>query len=171
MKKKSAGILPYRKQNDTYEVFLVHPGGPFWAKKDLHSWSVTKGEFNDQEEPFKAAIREFKEETSFDINGDFLELNSVKQPSGKILYAWAVESNLDAKGIKSNFFELEWPPKSGKVKKFPEVDKAEWFSFEIAKLKILKGQIPILEQLAEKLGIIIQDVSYNDNSNEQLLLF
>lgn len=171
MSKKSAGILVYRKTDQNYKVFLVHPGGPFWAKKDLNSWSIPKGEFEEDENPLIAAKREFKEETSFNISGDFVELETVKQPSGKIIYPWAIEGNLDASKIKSNNFELEWPPKSGKMKEFPEIDKAEWFSFEIAKHKILKGQIPILEQLANILDVEIKDIPYNENSHGQLSLF
>ena len=152
MAKKSAGILAYRKTENEYEVLLVHPGGPFWAKKDLNAWSVPKGEFEEGEAPLKAAIREFKEETSHDISGEFLELDPVKQPSGKIVYTWAVEADVDASNIRSNTIEIEWPPRSGKKKVIPEVDKAGWFTFEEAKHKILIGQIPVLEQLANKLG-------------------
>jgi predicted NUDIX family NTP pyrophosphohydrolase len=152
MKKRSAGILPYRRKSDHYEVFLVHPGGPFWANKDLNAWSVAKGEPDGDEELFVAAIREFREETGLDISGDFMELDPVVQPGGKTVYTWAVESDTDAFRVQSNLFEMEWPPRSGKSKKFPEVDKAGWFSFDIARQKIVKGQVPILDQL-EKLLI------------------
>lgn len=152
MPKKSAGILVYRKTNGEYEVMLVHPGGPFWAKKDLNSWSVPKGEFNDDEEPLTAAKREFMEETGFNPEGDFIKLEPVKQSGGKMVYVWCVEFNIDASAVKSNLFSLEWPPKSGKMKEFPEIDRAEWFSFSIAKTKILTGQVPMLEELEAILG-------------------
>ena len=147
MQKKSAGILVFRKTQDEYEYLLVHPGGPFWAKKDLKSWSVPKGEFEEEEEPLVAAKREFEEETGFKITGEFIELIPVKQPSGKIIFIWAVEGEIDAPDIKSNLFKMEWPPRSGAFKEFPEIDKAGWFDFETAKQKILSGQIPILENL------------------------
>lgn len=151
MPKKSAGILVFRKNKGEYEVLLVHPGGPFWAKKDLNSWSVPKGEFGDDEDAFSAAKREFKEETGFWPEGEFIKLDVVKQPGGKLIHTWAVEGDIDASKVKSNLFKLEWPPKSGSFKEFPEIDRAEWFTFEIARKKILKGQVPILENLAEKL--------------------
>jgi len=152
MPKKSAGILVFRKNHEEYEVLLVHPGGPFWAKKDLNSWSVPKGEFEDDEEPLSAAKREFEEETGFAIDGKFIELFPVKQASGKIIYIWAVQGDIDISGVTSNLFKLEWPPKSGAFKEFPEIDRAEWFVFETAKQKILSGQIPILENLQKILG-------------------
>jgi len=147
MQKKSAGILVYRKTKEVYEVLLVHPGGPFWAKKDLNSWSIPKGEFEDDEEPLGAAKREFEEETGFRIEGEFIEQLPVKQPSGKLIYSWAVEGDIDAFKVKSNLFKMEWPPRSGTFKEFPEIDRAEWFSFEAAQQKIISGQIPILENL------------------------
>jgi predicted NUDIX family NTP pyrophosphohydrolase len=147
MPKKSAGVLVYRKTKEEYEVLLVHPGGPFWARKDLNSWSIPKGEFEDDEEPIDAAKREFEEETGFKIEGKFIELNPVKQPSGKLIYSWAVEGDIDASEVKSNLFKMEWPPRSGAFKEFPEIDRAEWFDFETAKQKVLSGQIPILENL------------------------
>jgi predicted NUDIX family NTP pyrophosphohydrolase len=153
MGKKSAGILVYRKNKDEHEVFLVHPGGPFWAKKDLNSWSIPKGEFDDDEEAFAAAKREFNEETSYEIRGEFIKLEPIKQPGGKMIYAWAVKAELDETKIKSNLFKLEWPIKSGNFKEFPEIDKAKWFSFKTAKHKMLKGQLPILENMANMLGI------------------
>jgi predicted NUDIX family NTP pyrophosphohydrolase len=149
MKKPSAGILPYRKKNSGHEVFLVHPGGPYWAKKDLHSWSVTKGEFEENEEPFATALREFREETGYGISGEFLALDPVKLPGGKIIYTWAVEADFDATNISSNYFSLEWPPKSGKMMNFPEVDRGGWFTFGEAADKIFKGQLPILKQLED----------------------
>ncbi len=151
MAKTTAGILPYRKREGTWEVFLVHPGGPFWKNKDRHAWSVGKGEPEEGEDLFHAAQREFREETGLDIEGDFIRLEPVKQPGGKVVHAWAVEADLDTSVIKSNNFRMEWPPKSGKMQEFPEVDKAGWFPLEEAKEKIHKGQVPLLEQLAEKL--------------------
>jgi predicted NUDIX family NTP pyrophosphohydrolase len=151
MAKKSAGILIYRKIDGEYEVLLVHPGGPFWAKKDLNSWSVPKGEFEDDEEPLAAAKREFEEETGIAVTGEFIELEPVKQLSGKIIYTWATEGDPDISNIKSNLFELEWPPKSGNFKEFPEVDRAGWFTFDMAEEKIITGQIPILKSLRNRI--------------------
>jgi predicted NUDIX family NTP pyrophosphohydrolase len=147
MSKKSAGILVFKKIHGLTEVLLVHPGGPFWAKKDLNSWSVPKGEFEEPEDPFNAAMREFREETGFSPRGEYIALETVKQPSGKLVITWAVEDDIDATKIKSNIFKMEWPPKSGSFKEFPEIDRAEWYSLETAKAKIVKGQIPILENL------------------------
>jgi predicted NUDIX family NTP pyrophosphohydrolase len=147
MTKKSAGILVYRKNAEEYEVLLVHPGGPFWVKKDLNSWSLPKGEFEDEEEPLTAAKREFEEETGFSVEGEFIELTPVKQPSGKLIYSWAVKGDLDASIVKSNLFKMEWPPRSGVYREFPEIDRAEWFDFETAEQKIISGQIPIIENI------------------------
>lgn len=147
MSKKSAGILVYRNNHGETEVLLVHPGGPFWANKDLNAWSVPKGEFEESEDPFNAAIREFIEETGFLPEGEFISLESVKQPGGKLIYTWAVTGDFDASIAKSNLFKMEWPPKSGTLKEFPEADKAAWFNLETAKTKIIKGQIPVLENL------------------------
>lgn len=128
MLKKSAGILLYRINSSKLEVLLVHPGGPYWAKKDAGVWSVPKGEFEEVEDPLEAAKREMKEETGIKIKGNFIELTPVKLKSGKMIYAWAVCGDCEAENITSNTFELEWPPKSGKREIFPEVDKAEWFT-------------------------------------------
>lgn len=152
MPKQSAGILLYRIASERVEVFLVHPGGPFWAKKDDGAWSIPKGEFADGEEPLEAAKREFTEETSFSIEGMFTPLSPVKQLSGKIVYAWAVEGDVDAGTIRSNTFSMEWPRGSAKTKSFPEIDRAEWFDLDSAKVKILKGQLGLLEQLSKKLS-------------------
>ena len=151
MAKKSAGILLYRIENKVPEVFLVHPGGPFWAKKDQGAWSIPKGEFDDIEDPLDAAKREFEEETGMKISGEFIDLNPIKQKSGKIVYAWAIEGNIDPAKIKSNEFEIEWPPKSGKMKTFPEIDKAEWFNLHDAKKKIIESQSALIRELAMKL--------------------
>ena len=147
-KKESAGILMYRWRNSTLEVFLVHPGGPFWAKKDAGSWSIPKGELSEGEDRLNAAKREFREETGFLPEGNFLALAPIKQTAGKLVYGWAVRGDCDAKRIVSNTFSMEWPPRSGKRRDFPEVDRAEWFTMEVAKEKILKGQVSFLEELS-----------------------
>ena len=126
-------------RDEEIDVFLVHPGGPFWAKKDAGAWSIPKGEF-ETEQPLVAAMREFEEETGLKISGDFIELKPVKQKGGKIVYAWAVEADFDASDIQSNMFKLEWPPKSGVMRDYPEVDRAGWFDLETAKLKMLASQ-------------------------------
>lgn len=152
MPKQSAGILLYRIASGRIEVFLVHPGGPFWAKKDDGAWSIPKGEFADGEEPLEAAKREFQEETGSSVEGTFIPLNPVKQPSGKTVYAWAVEGDIDAETVHSNTFSMEWPKGSAKTKSFPEIDRADWFDLDTAKVKILKGQLGLLEQLASNLS-------------------
>src|SRR5687767_12096048 len=147
MKKKSAGILLFRFKNNSLQVLLAHPGGPFWAKKDLQSWSIPKGEFDEDEEQLAAALRELEEETGIKAEGDFIELTPVKQKSGKIIYAWGVQQDADTSTFKSNLFEMEWPPRSGKMKSFPEVDRIEWFTIAEAAEKIIEGQKPILAEL------------------------
>ena len=149
-KKQSAGLLLYRTGKNLLEVFLVHPGGPFWKNKDEGAWSIPKGEFEDNEEPLQAAIREFLEETGKIVSGRFLKLNPVKQKSGKNVLAWALEKNIDAAHIVSNNFEMEWPPHSGKFQNFPEVDKGEWFLISEAKKKINVAQVSLLTELEEK---------------------
>jgi predicted NUDIX family NTP pyrophosphohydrolase len=148
--KKSAGLLLFRETAAGLEVLLVHPGGPFWAKKDDGSWSIPKGEFGDGEEPLAAAKREFEEEMGVAPAGDFIPLKSLKQPSGKLVFAWALRSDFDPSRLKSNMFSMEWPPRSGRQQEFPEVDKAAWFGVEAARRKILKGQEPFLDQLLLK---------------------
>lgn len=152
MKKQSAGILMYRFRERRLELFLVHPGGPFWAKKDLGSWSIPKGEYGDHEDPFEVAQREFAEETGCRVEGRFRELNLIRQPGGKQVRAWVVEGDCDAASITSNTFSIEWPPRSGRQAEFPEVDRAGWFGVEEAKEKILKGQVGLIEQLCQLLG-------------------
>jgi predicted NUDIX family NTP pyrophosphohydrolase len=142
----------YRFKDSQLEVFLVHPGGPFWSKKDEGAWSIPKGEYEEGEDPFEVAKREFKEETGYEASGDFISLSPLKQPSRKIIIAWALEGDFDAGKIKSNTFTMEWPLRSGKYAKFPEVDRAGWFSISVAKRKILKGQVGFVEQLCEKFG-------------------
>ena len=126
---------------------LVHPGGPFWVNKDLGAWSIPKGLIEENEPPLEAAKREFKEETGFEVNGDFIELGSLKQPSKKIIHAWALEQDIDTTKIVSNSFELEWPRNSGQVREYPEIDKGKWFAIEEAKLKISKGQVKFIDIL------------------------
>jgi len=148
--KTSAGILLFRLNKKKPEVFLVHPGGPFWKNKDEGAWWIPKGEYDESEDPLKAAIREFEEETGITLSGDFIPLSTVKLKSGKYVKAWALEKDLDPAKIKSNTFLLEFPPKSGRQIEVPEVDKAEWFSLEDAKVKVNIGQVPLLEELATK---------------------
>jgi len=145
----SAGILLYRFKNEKLEVMLVHPGGPFWTKKDNAAWSIPKGLFEENENPLEAAKREFKEETGLEVQGEFIELGKLKQPSRKIVQAWAIENDLDESKIRSNTFTLEWPKNSGIVIEYPEIDKAGWFDIEQAKTKITKGQLGFLEKLVD----------------------
>lgn len=154
MPKKSAGILPFREVSGRLEVLLVHPGGPFWTKKDEGAWSIPKGEFEDNEDPLEAAKREFAEETGFAPDGAPIPLQPLRQPSGKLVYAWAMECDVDPAGLRSNAFSLEWPPKSGRYQEFPEIDRAAWLTVEAAGRKILKGQAAFLVQLQEKLRSI-----------------
>ncbi len=149
MPKKSAGLLMYRRRRGALEVFLVHPGGPFWQKKDAGSWSIPKGEYMPGEDPLEAAKREFQEETSFKASGEFIPLTPRKQPSGKIISAWAFEGDGDASAIKSNTFLMEWPPRSERQQEFPEVDRAGWFSIPVAREKIIKGQSGFLDELTQ----------------------
>jgi len=145
--KKSAGLVMYRFKDSRLEVLLVHPGGPFWAKKDDGAWSIPKGEYSDDEEPLRVAKREFNEETGHEADGNFIPLKPIRQTGGKVINAWAVEGDCDAGMIKSNTFTMEWPPRSGKQAEFPEIDRAGWFSVNRAKQKILKGQRGFLEEL------------------------
>lgn len=159
MSKKSAGILPYRKVNGRLQVFLVHPGGPFWAKKDEGAWSVGKGEYEDDESPFDAALREFEEETGHKPGGNFVPLTPIKQPSGKLVSAWAVEDDWDLSGFRSNRFTMEWPRGSGKMAEFEEVDRVEWLDIAVAAKKILPGQLGFLDQLTKHaLGLELAEI-------------
>lgn len=150
-KQLSAGIVLYRKRETGIEVLLVHPGGPFWAKKDDGAWSIPKGEYVEGEDPLSVAKREFYEETGSELNGLCVELSPAKQPSGKIIRAWAIEGNLDASRIRSNSFSLEWPPKSGRVQSFPEIDRALWCDLALARQKLLPGQRVLLDELAQRM--------------------
>ena len=145
--KNTAGLLVFRRRAGRLDVLLVHPGGPLWAKKDEGAWSIPKGEFTDDEDPLSAARRECKEELGATPAGDFTALNPVRQASGKIVYAWAVESDFDASTFRSNTFQMEWPPRSGRQQEFPEVDRAEWFTMDEARRKMNPGQVPLLDQL------------------------
>jgi predicted NUDIX family NTP pyrophosphohydrolase len=151
MPKRSAGLILYRRRNRDIEVFLVHPGGPFWAKKDLASWSIPKGEYTESEDSLAAAKREFHEETGFDVDGTFTPLGELKQSSGKIVSAWAIEGDCDPAQLRSNTFQLEWPPRSGKHIEVPEVDRGAWFSIEEARTKLFTGQLAFLDTLLAKL--------------------
>ena len=148
--RKSAGILLYRRRAGELEVLLAHPGGPFWAKRDLGAWTLPKGEIDEGEDPHAAARREFVEETGFEIGDSGIALQPVKQPSGKTIYAWAVEGDCDAAAARSIAFRMEWPPKSGKEEEFPEIDKVEWFAIPEAERRILPGQAPFLAQLRSR---------------------
>ncbi|MEO6150989.1 MAG: NUDIX domain-containing protein [Mucilaginibacter sp.] len=151
MPKQSAGILLYKMVDKKPLVFLVHPGGPFWKNKHEGAWSVPKGEFTDEEDALAAAKREFEEETSQTITGEFIALEPVRQKSGKIIYTYAVEGDLDTDNIVSNVFDLEWPPRSGKTISISEVDKGDWFDVKTARKVINPGQVPLLDNLIKVL--------------------
>jgi predicted NUDIX family NTP pyrophosphohydrolase len=152
-KKISAGILLYRIVSERLEVFLVHPGGPFWAKRDKGSWSIPKGELIEGTGLLETAKREFLEETGSPIDGVFTELTPARQAGGKLVFAWAVRGDIDASSVKSNTFSMEWPPRSGKQQVFPEIDRGEWFTAQDAVEKILAGQLGLIDELQRKLGI------------------
>ena len=151
MLKRSAGLLMYRRSRGTLEVLLVHPGGPFWKKKDVGSWSIPKGEYEAGEEPLAAATREFQEETGLVAEGPYTPLTPIRQQGGKLVQAWAFEGDCDAESLKSTTFSLEWPPGSGRRREFPEVDRAGWFSLGEARRKILPAQADLLDDLAVKM--------------------
>lgn len=145
--KQSAGVLLYRFIDGNHEFLLAHPGGPFWSKKDPGVWTIPKGEFQlSEEEPLQAAKREFEEETGLKPLGDFIALTPLKQKSGKVIYAWALKGDLDSTHFLSNTFEMEWPPKSGRVQQFPEIDRLEWFSTTVAREKIIPGQRAFIDE-------------------------
>lgn len=150
--KNSAGILLYRKKSGRLEVFLVHLGGPYWVNKDAGAWTIPKGEPGEGEELLAAARREFEEETGMVIDGDFTPLEPIKQAGGKVVYAFAVEGDAAPEKIRSNTFEMEWPPRSGRRQRFPEADRAAWFDLETAAQKIIKGQRELLRMLAAGKG-------------------
>lgn len=150
-KNKSAGLLLYRRTKRGLEVLLAHPGGPFWQQKDEGAWTVPKGIVGSDEDRLSAAKREFFEETGHAPGGEHLSLEEAKQPGGKIVHVWAVEGDFDPAALRSNMFEMEWPPRSGRRQSFPEIDRAEWFSIEAARIKILKGQAVFLHRLLKTL--------------------
>jgi predicted NUDIX family NTP pyrophosphohydrolase len=145
--RKSAGLLLFRRRNPL-EVLLVHPGGPLWAKKDEGAWSIPKGEIDTDEDPLAAARREFEEELGSPVDGEFVTLTPIRQASGKLVYAWALEADFDTSAFTSGTFSMEWPPRSGTRQTFPEVDRAEWFTIDEAKQKINQAQIALLDQLS-----------------------
>ncbi|RWC84001.1 MULTISPECIES: NUDIX domain-containing protein [unclassified Mesorhizobium] len=153
MAKRSAGLLIYRRSGGDIQVLLVHPGGPFWAKKDDGAWSIPKGLVDQGEDELAAARRETGEELGMKVEGAFARLGDYRQPGGKIVSAWSVEADIDVAAISSNTFTMEWPPRSGSMKEFPEVDRAGWFTLAEAEVKILQGQRPMLSDLAEQLGV------------------
>ena len=154
MAKRSAGILLYRERDGAPEVLLVHPGGPFWAKKDLGAWSIPKGEYEDGEEALACALREFEEELGSVPPADGpSDLGVTRQAGGKLVQAWALEGDLDAAAIRSNTFTIEWPPRSGVMREFPEVDRAEWFPLAEARRRINPAQVAFLDRLRELLGV------------------
>jgi predicted NUDIX family NTP pyrophosphohydrolase len=142
----------YRRRDGALEVFLVHPGGPFWARKDLSAWSIPKGEIDRAEEPLAVARREFTEETGFPAEGDFRALAPITQAGGKIVHAFAVEGEADPAALQSNIFSIEWPPRSGRQKSFPEVDRAAWFPLDTARQKINPAQVALLDELEATLA-------------------
>jgi len=148
--RKSAGLLLFRRTPAGIEVLLVHPGGPLWAKKDEGAWSIPKGEIDADEAPLAAARREFEEELGSPVSGQFIALAPIRQASGKVVHAWAVEADFDPATFTSGMFSMEWPPRSGQQQEFPEVDRAEWFSIDNARRKINKAQIELLDQLANR---------------------
>lgn len=162
MAKKSAGFFLYRRHKGTLEVFLVHMGGPYWTKKDIGAWSIPKGEYESNEDPFEVAKREFLEETGFEAVGAFIPLTDRKQPSGKLITAWAFEGDCDAEAIRSNTFSMEWPPRSGQMQEFQEVDRAAWFAPDKARDKIVKGQRPFIDELEQILGSRQKELAAGD---------
>ncbi len=148
MPKRSAGLLMFRKLNHQLEVFLVHPGGPLWAKKDKGAWTIPKGEYEENENPLVAARREFEEETGFQATGEFVDLGSIKQKSGKLVNAWAFQGDCDPAKLTSNTCEIEWPPRSGRHLEIPEVDRGRWFSMNEASEYIREEQRELLRRLS-----------------------
>ena len=151
MGKRSAGILLYRQRDGRLEVLLAHPGGPFWAKKDLGAWTIPKGEIGDGEDAQAAARREFNEETGLAVPGELIALTPIKQRGGKTVIAWAACGDCDPARIRSNTFSMEWPPRSGKQQEFPEIDRAAWFGLDAARERILPAQVPLLDELEQRM--------------------
>ena len=157
MPNHSAGILLYRFIESNLEVFLVHPGGPYWARKDKAAWSIPKGEFDEGEDPLDAAKRELAEETGIQLDSSLIDLGELKQPSRKIVHAWAACQDIEPVAITNNTFTMEWPPKSGKLVEIPEIDRAAWFSTRIARGQLHKGQVGFIDKLREALGLPPED--------------
>ena len=168
-KKFSAGILLYRFRGGRLQVLLVHPGGPYWARKDKGSWMIPKGEVKVGENALEAAVREFREEIGFEVNGNFIDLGEVRQSGGKLVHVWALEKDVDVKGVKSNTFIMEWPKDSGILREFPEVDKAAWFDINEAFKKILTSQKPFLERLIKVLNFSNQALKPRPEERKTLL--
>jgi predicted NUDIX family NTP pyrophosphohydrolase len=154
-RKQSAGLLLFRRREGSVEVLLVHPGGPLWVRKDDGAWSIPKGEIHENEDGLAAARREVEEETGARPSGTFIALSPVRQPGGKIVHVWAIESDFDPASLKSNLFDMEWPPRSGTRRSFPEVDRAAWFDLKTAARKILPGQAMVLQYLEDRLIEIV----------------
>ena len=172
MRKHSAGILLFRFRNGKLKVMLVHPGGPFWAKKDDGAWSIPKGLVEENEDLLNTAKREFNEEIGIEVDGEFIVLGELEQPSKKIVHAWALEKDLDVTNIVSNTFTLEWPRGTGKVREYPEIDKAKWFGIKEARNKILKGQIGFIDKLIEILDYVPEkESSDSEDEPKQKTLF
>jgi predicted NUDIX family NTP pyrophosphohydrolase len=152
MAAKSAGILVYRRRAGQTEVLLVHPGGPFWARRDSGAWSIPKGEYADSEDPEAAARREFTEETGWAVTGELLPLGEIRQKAGKVVTAFASKGDFDPASLESNSFEMEWPPRGGRIASFPEVDRAEWFRLDEAHERMIEGQRPLLGRLEALIG-------------------
>lgn len=158
MKKHSAGLIIFRRTGNEPEALLAHMGAPWWVKKDTGAWSVPKGEIDEGEDPLETAKREFGEELSLSIpEGKFIDLGTIEQHNNKTVQAWAIEGNVDAGNIKSNTFKTEWPPRSGKVQEFPEIDRAAWFNLADASQKVVRGQGELFQRLAQHLGVKIDD--------------
>jgi predicted NUDIX family NTP pyrophosphohydrolase len=155
MKKQSAGIIPYKIVKKQLFFFIAHPGGPFYRKKDLGFWTIVKGEIEEGEEPINCAIRDFKEETGISIKSDLMPLTPIKQKSGKLVYAWATEQDIDPESVKCNTFKMEWPPKSGTMAEFPELDKFEWFNVQATIDKLLPAQTPLVYEVMDRLQLNI----------------
>jgi len=152
MPKHSAGLLLFRRAESGWQVLLAHPGGPFWARKDKGAWSIPKGELAEDEDPLQGALREFAEETGHHVTGEFIALDPIRQPGGKLVYAWAVAGDFDPAGLRSNTFSMEWPPRSGRQASFPEIDRAAWFGLDEARSRILLGQVGFLDAIAARLA-------------------
>lgn len=149
---RSAGLLLFRRREAEVEVLLAHPGGPFWSRRDDAAWTLPKGEIDEGEEPLAAALREFAEETGFAAAPPYLPLGELRQKSGKRISAWACEGEADPARLRSNLFEMEWPPRSGRLKQFPEVDRVQWYGLELARRKLIAGQAPFIDALEQVLA-------------------